>query len=156
MTSIEYLDRVKTRHGVTDYGAAPLIGITKSQVSAVRTGKSGFGEVPAMKIARLLDLNPHEVLANLMAEKAANDEVKTVWKEIAAKFAACALIAIFSSVSAGYDTLPDPPKRIIGNSLYYVKSILLRIHRHLSALTAIATQFIAHRNRPFTFTECAI
>jgi plasmid maintenance system antidote protein VapI len=78
MTSIDYLDRVKERYGVTDYGAAPMIGITRAQVSSVRTGRSGFGERPALQIAKLLDLKPHQVLADLMAEKAPNAEIKQV------------------------------------------------------------------------------
>jgi hypothetical protein len=95
MNSIQYLDAIRARYGVSDYAAAPLIGVSKGAISAVRTNKSGFGEVPALRIAQLLEKNPHEVLAHLRAERAPNEEVKRVWLEIASKFAACVFALYF-------------------------------------------------------------
>ncbi len=94
MNSKKYLDAVKRKYGVSDYGSAPLLGVTKGQISGVRTGKSGFGEKPAVRIATLLNLPPEQVLAHLRAEKAENDELKQLWLNIASKFAACLLLVV--------------------------------------------------------------
>jgi hypothetical protein len=94
MNSIKFLDAVKRKYNVTDYGSAPLLGVTKAQISGVRTGRSGFGEKPAVRIAALLNLPAEQVLAELRAEKAETDELKALWLNIAAKFAACFLLVI--------------------------------------------------------------
>jgi plasmid maintenance system antidote protein VapI len=130
MTSIDYLDRVKERYAVTDYGAAPLIGITRATVSNVRTGRAGFGERPALQIAKLLDLKPHQVLADLMAEKAPNAEIKQVWQEISNKFAACLCALFLTATIVSHSTLADPPdQRINHPNLYYVK-LIAHHYRH--------------------------
>lgn len=94
MNSKNYLDAVKRRYSVSDYGAGPLLGVTKAQISSIRTGRSGFGEKPAVRIATLLNLPPEQVLAHLRAEKAETDELKRLWLNIAAKFAACFFLVV--------------------------------------------------------------
>jgi hypothetical protein len=100
MNSIDYLNAIRIRYECSDYKAAALIGVGKAQISAIRTGKSGFGEAPALKIAELLHLRPQVVLANLMAEKAPNEEVKGAWLEVVTKFAAC-VVFFFAIYPAG-------------------------------------------------------
>jgi plasmid maintenance system antidote protein VapI len=122
MNSRDYLDAIKARHKVTDYAVAPLIGCSKQAISAVRLGKQGFGEKSALRIAELLDKSPHEVLATLMAEKAANDEVRTVWLEIAKRFSACILLFFTLAIAPPSDAKPTGATAENNQvSLYYVK-----------------------------------
>jgi hypothetical protein len=118
MNSIDYLDAIRVKHDCSDYRAAILIGVGRSQVSAIRNRKSGFGEVPALRIAELLDMQPQAVLAHLMAEKAPNDEVRNAWLQIVPKFAACMLFFIAQTAdntvyaNSLHNALQTPPERL--------------------------------------------
>jgi transcriptional regulator with XRE-family HTH domain len=86
MTSLEYLDAVKERLGITsDYALAARLGITRSAVSKFQKG-AVFGDDVALTVAEILQLNPLEVIAAANAERAKTPEQKARWTELMEKF----------------------------------------------------------------------
>lgn len=70
MDIIEYLDAVKTRHDLTsDYKLAKILEISLSRMSAYRNGKNTLGEDICLKVAKLLNLAPSQVLIDIFAER---------------------------------------------------------------------------------------
>jgi hypothetical protein len=87
MTTIEYLDAVKTAKGLTsDYQLAKLLGFPLSSVSSYRTGRRFFDDEAALTVAQVLHLNPLVVIAAANAERAKTAEQKARWMEVVEKF----------------------------------------------------------------------
>lgn len=82
-TTIEYLDAVKARSGIaSDYALAPLLGITRAEVSRLRNGKSALGNNTALQVAILLQIDAAEVIASANGERARSPEERAVWQSI--------------------------------------------------------------------------
>lgn len=88
MTStVEFLDAVKARRGgISDYALAPILGITRAQVSKMRVGKDFLSDRTALKVAELLEMEPAAVVASAHAERAKTPEEKTFWASIYQRF----------------------------------------------------------------------
>ena len=87
-TTIEFIDAVKSRSGVaSDYALAPVLGITRAQVSKFRNRKDFLGDSTAMKVGKLLQIDPAYVVACAHAERAREDAEKSLWQGLAAKLA---------------------------------------------------------------------
>ena len=97
-TTLHFLDAVKARHSLTsDYALAPLLGITRSEVSRLRNGKNYLGDSTAIRVAELLEIDHGIVLAAVHAERAKSDQERTSWNAIFEKLggiAAALLIGI--------------------------------------------------------------
>lgn len=90
MKTIFYMNAVQSRYGLTsDYQLAHKLGLSKSNISSMRLGKSFLGEESAIFVAQLLELPPPMVVAHANAERAArakNSSLLAVYLSIAEKF----------------------------------------------------------------------
>jgi len=87
MTTIEFLDAVKARHGITsDYALAKLLGFNHSAVSGYRNGRRFFDDDAALAVSTALNLHPLVVIAAANAERAKTDEQKARWTGLVEKF----------------------------------------------------------------------
>ena len=89
MDTLEYLEAVKIRRGITsDYALAKVLGVTQSAVSSYRTGNSRINDDVALTIAEILGLHPIEVIAQANAERAKTPEQRQRWSSVMEKFSA--------------------------------------------------------------------
>lgn len=103
-TTIDFLDAVKARkHVVSDYALAPVLGITRAQVSRLRNGKDYFGDSTAIQVARLLEIEPGYVAACAHAERAKSEDEKALWTSVLRRFADND--ALFHTPNCGADAL---------------------------------------------------
>lgn len=123
-TTVDFLDAVKARHALpSDYSLAPVLGITRAEVSRLRNRKSALGDSTALQVAKLLDIDPAQVIASAHAERAKHPEEKAVWQSITerlAGLAVCVLIgvALFSTApsEASFLTLENTALMIMSNA----------------------------------------
>lgn len=105
MGTIDFLDAIRRVHNLpSDYAAAQLIGITRSQVSRYRHGKDFIGDDIAIRVAELLQLDPGYVMACAHAERAASEQARGVWTRIAERLkdtSATAVTVILSVLFLG-------------------------------------------------------
>ncbi len=89
MTTIEYLDAVKTRLGITsDYALAKALGWPQATISGYRTGRRYFDDDAALSVAAALDVHPLQVIASANAERAKTPEQRARWSGVMEKFSA--------------------------------------------------------------------
>ena len=97
-TTLDFLDAVKARHSLpSDYSLAPLLGITKQEVSKLRNRKAFLGDQTALRVAELLEIDPAEVLSAVHAERAKNPKEKAAWASMFERLtsaAACAVLGL--------------------------------------------------------------
>ncbi|CAB5495637.1 NAD+ synthase [Bathymodiolus thermophilus thioautotrophic gill symbiont] len=80
----EYLAKIRTKTGLSDYKIAKKYDINQSNLSKYKSGKSALSETHAWLFASILDINPAEVVANTKLEQAklSNNESKVkFWQE---------------------------------------------------------------------------
>jgi transcriptional regulator with XRE-family HTH domain len=86
MTSLEYLEAVKSRLGISsDYALAARLGITRSAVSKFQKG-AVFGDDVALSVAEILNVPPISVIAAANAERSKTPEQKARWMGLMEKF----------------------------------------------------------------------
>lgn len=86
MTTLEYLDAVKKRLGISsDYALAKRLGVTRSAVSKFQNG-AVFGDDVAVTVAEILQIHPMEVISAANAERAKTPEQKARWVGLMEKF----------------------------------------------------------------------
>lgn len=86
-TTVEFLDAVKASKSVpSDYALAPVLGVTRSQISRFRNGKDYLGDSTAIRVAELLELPPAFVVACVHAERSKEKAEFSLWQGIAARF----------------------------------------------------------------------
>ena len=97
-STVDFLDAVKSRHSLpSDYALAPFLGITKQEVSKLRNGKVYLGDSTALQVAKLLEIDPAEVIASAYFERAKRPEEKAVWQSIMKRLggaAACVVLGL--------------------------------------------------------------
>ena len=87
-TSIDFLDAVKARaHVASDYALAPILGVTRQQVSRFRNKVDYLGDSTAIQVAKLLEIEPGYVMASCHAERAKTDDEKAAWVAVLQRFA---------------------------------------------------------------------
>lgn len=140
MSTVALLDAVKVRHGLgSDYAAASLLGLTRSQVSRYRSGKDYFGDEVALRVAALLGEDAAAVLADVHAERAKDEGTRAVWRGLAARLrggAVAAGVGLVVGFSGGPDALaaaPSPEGGAVG-SLYIMSTRLRRLLQRLAHL----------------------
>lgn len=117
----ELLDEVKRRHKIgSDYALAKRLGITRSVVSAYRTGKRNLGEDVAVTVADLLDVDPGYVLACMEAERTTHPAARAAWERMAdlvKRHGAAAIFVLAAAPLALYpeSALADTPQRAVTN-----------------------------------------
>jgi len=80
----EYLAKVRTKTGYSDYKISQEYNINQSNLSKYSSGKSALSEMHAWLFADILGLNPAEVVANTKLEQAklSNNTLKSIfWQE---------------------------------------------------------------------------
>lgn len=79
MESAKYLDQVKQQGGLrSDYALAKCLGITQPEANLIRRGRKIPNSELCVRIAKILDLNPVEVLLVAQKDKASNS-LKPYW-----------------------------------------------------------------------------
>lgn len=83
MNTVEYIARAKASLGITsDYALAAHLGITRSYMSALSTGKQAMSNQLAREFARIIDLPAGSVVLDAEIERAKDDDTRNIWKEI--------------------------------------------------------------------------
>lgn len=123
MKTIDYLDALKERYQVSDYKVARLLGKTSASTSQYRKKGTTFDDATAIRVAELLNMDPVEVIADMHAERAKDDQVREVWKRVASTFhraAAICLVVVILSVSFGGNKAVEAatlsPQQIVSTS----------------------------------------
>lgn len=115
-TTIEFLDAVKARHSLpSDYALAKKLDVSQQCVSRWRIGKDTIGDLAAIKVAKLLEMDQRYVVACAHAERAKQDDERALWQGFAALLpqpAAKRLCIMLSRV--GGKTLPFDPFSLFG------------------------------------------
>lgn len=90
-TSSEFMDAIKQRHSIpSDYALAPVLGVTKQEISKLRNRKAFIGDTTALRVAELLSIDPAQVIASAHAERAKRPEERAVWESIIERLRAAA------------------------------------------------------------------
>lgn len=128
MKTIEFLDAVKERHNLTsDYQLAKFLKIRQSGISHYRTGKGGFDDEVAIKIAGVLDMPAGYVLACAHAEREAKrPKVRDAWEKLARTMVATFFgMAVFSQAIIEAETAGEAAEHAERASIvYYVKCLI--------------------------------
>ncbi len=104
-TTIALLAAVKKKHGgISDYKLAPLLGVTRSQVSLYQNGRCYLSDEVGATVAAELDLPLLAVLAALAEERAKTPAMRDAWRDAVKAFggiAAAVLLGIGLSAAPG-------------------------------------------------------
>lgn len=83
MNTIEYMDAVKKRRGITsDYALSKELGVTKQSVSRYSKGIGHFDETVCSRVAEILGIHPGLVMLDMQRERAKTPQERNVWQEI--------------------------------------------------------------------------
>ena len=94
MRTLEYLDKAKVKLGIqSDYGLAKQLKISESTMSSYRAGRSRMDDEVALKVAKMLEIDPIETIAAANLERAKTEEQRAVWSTLLEK------------ISKGFDDL---------------------------------------------------
>lgn len=86
-TTLEFLEAIRAKlGGISDYAIAKELGVTRAAVSKYRNGLSGFDDETAVKVARVLDIDPAAVVTAAHAERSKNPELRQIWASLADRF----------------------------------------------------------------------
>jgi len=87
-TTLDFVEAVSRKlGGASDYAVAKELKISRSAISKYRHGQAGFDDETALKVARVLDIDPAAVAAASHAERAKTPEVRQMWASIFDRFA---------------------------------------------------------------------
>lgn len=109
----KWLDKAKEKHGLSDYALAPLLGISRSQMSKYRGGNDFLSDDSAIKLAALLGMqDASPIIASAHAERAKSDDVRAFWSQWADKLSGVAAsIMLASGLMGGLGASPDAQAR---------------------------------------------
>ncbi len=99
---IDYLREVEAKFGWSRFRIAKELGLTSSRMYQLFDDGGTYNDETALKIAKLLDLNPAEVITAAAAERTKNPEIQAIWK------------GLLEKISEGFDALLSgaSPRRI--------------------------------------------
>ena len=98
-TTIEYLDIAKKMLEIeSDYELARQLDLGRSSISGYRKGKNTFDDYTALKIARVLKIDPMEVIAAANAERAKSEEEKKDWENFSKRLGGAAATIVLMLV----------------------------------------------------------
>jgi hypothetical protein len=105
-TTCDFLDAIKSRHGVpSDYALAKLLGVTHQTISKYRVGKDFLGDSMAIQVAKLLEVDTAVILAAVHCERAKKPDEKAAWSAMLEKLGGIAA-ALF--IGIGGMSAPAP------------------------------------------------
>lgn len=90
---IDYLREVEAKYGWSRFRIAKELGLTSSRLYQLFDDGGTYNDETALKVAKLLELEPAEVMAAAAAERTKNPEIQAVWK------------GILEKISVGFDVL---------------------------------------------------
>lgn len=80
MNTPDYLDLVRKHLGLpSDYALQKPLGLSKSQLSAYRTGKESLSDATAVKVAELIGMDAGRVILDMHIERSKTPELRAVW-----------------------------------------------------------------------------
>lgn len=82
MKASELLDKAKKGVLKTDADLARHLGVHRSMINLIRTGKCTIPDKMAIRLAALAGVDPADTLTALYVENA-DDDTRQVWREIA-------------------------------------------------------------------------
>ncbi len=103
MRSVEFLDAVRARHGLTsDRKLAAFLELEQPRVASYRTGRRTLDPEACVAVARALELPPEHVFASVQAERAKRTDHRRIWERLAkiAKHAGAAVVLAYAATSA--------------------------------------------------------
>lgn len=134
MKTIDYMNAMNSKFEATDYRISKLLNVSTAATTRWRSGKGTFDDTTAIRVAQLLELDPAEVVADMHAERAKDEQVRDLWQRMAKQFhraAAVGGVAVILSLGGGgsgdvqaaslqrFSALHGPAP-LVGN-VYYVK-----------------------------------
>ena len=82
MNTLEYLDAVKAKAGITsDYQLAQLLESSTPVISQYRTRKRTMDDYTAARVAELLGIEELEIIAQANAEREKDAKKRAYWEE---------------------------------------------------------------------------
>jgi transcriptional regulator with XRE-family HTH domain len=89
MNTIEYLDAVKVKRGISsDYALAKALRVGQSAIIGYRAGRTTINDDTALAIAEILGIHPLQIIATANAERAKTPEQRARWSGVMEKFSA--------------------------------------------------------------------
>jgi len=135
MRTVEYLDAIALAQGLdTDYKIGKVLGIKSGAIANYRHHGGTFDNVMALKVARLLEIDPLRVIADMEVErasKAGREDRIALWENVLGKLGgvAAGLLIVFSLghvFRAPTDVAaPILTGNISSEQLYIMSSLLL-------------------------------
>ena len=75
-----YLDEFKEKLKIeSDYATAKELGVTRQQMSRIRSGYVAIGREKCIRIANALKIDPIEIIGTIEAAKEKKPEIKAIW-----------------------------------------------------------------------------
>lgn len=121
-STTKWLDLAKDQLGLSDYALAPMLGVTRSQMSRYRNGHDFLSDDAAIKLAGLLGLeNPAPIIASAHAERAKSDDARLFWERLAGVAASLAMcVGVVSAPSPAEARAASHSAESNASSVYYV------------------------------------
>lgn len=108
MNTIQLLDAIRERRNLpSDYAAAALLGLTRSQVSKYRNGKDFMGDEVVQRAAELIGADPAIAMAGVHAERATDPQTRKVWVSIAERLERAGVAALLVLLGVTFTGGPD-------------------------------------------------
>lgn len=83
-----YLDSLKKKYEIkSDYALAKFMGISKQRITTYRQGRSSFNTEISIVVAKLLGLEPLEIIAAMLSAREKGSLSKSFWEETHYKLA---------------------------------------------------------------------
>lgn len=122
--TIDFLEEVKALHSLTsDYQLAKFLGVTRSCVSKLQSGRDYLGEETAIKVSKALKIDAGYVIACSHVERAKNEEIRATWRSVVEKLGSVAATVIIGIAAYTLPVLPaHAVSSLLPNNVYYVKS----------------------------------
>ncbi|MCW8917468.1 MAG: helix-turn-helix transcriptional regulator [Gammaproteobacteria bacterium] len=124
MNTREYLEKIRplTETG-SDYAISKMLGVTRQMISMFKSGKRCFPDDVSVRVARVLDLPPGVVLADIHAERTTGEASK-VWHQLAVQLrrSAAGILSLALVIGAAGSPAPAEAGSVnTPNTVYYVK-----------------------------------
>jgi hypothetical protein len=109
----DFLNALMHRCGVkTDYGLHKLLAVSRQTIYRYRAGGT-FDDAIALRVAKLLDVDPALMLVYVARDRARHGEAKKLWEVLAKKLArAAVLVALVHFAWMGLPGLPDALQQV--------------------------------------------
>jgi transcriptional regulator with XRE-family HTH domain len=90
---IDYLREIESKFGWSPFRIAKELGLSSQRMYQLFNDGGTYNDETALKVAKLLELDPATVMAAAAAERTKNPEVQAIWK------------GLLEKISEGFETL---------------------------------------------------